>query len=1806
MSQANSVSVDNVRHRSARAVEYYKQRVLPIYQDKRDQSPSSRQRHHYGSEDNLNGLTSGPGDIKGGDKNRHVGFKDSGDKEPASHNGESWLVRGGHRATFHGTHSNSSWNKGNNRSETSSRADHSHSKSVQKPKQTPESSVMSSSVGSSGNSSTKRFSRGLYRSNSNLEMDSIEYIDADDVHNRSIHRDYGSTSSLDIMGTSTSSDSFFAMLKDFKDVNIDQRSPAPAKLSELLKGGFDVKANNIRDRHFEKASNGSVPIDKVVGEDDVDSPRTKSKFKHKDRKSRAKSITAETRPQGLLNKLRGKTDVESGAKTPENVDIDLRAEERLRCKAINHYDCQSLGFSIQDVVDRQHQALTKNMSTGASAASANRNSFAADKDAPDILEDTDDGDNKSNGLVLSCPFFRNETGGEEERTISLGRTTVSKSPSLPNNMSQSAITTIPSRSPACCGLSILDSAPTPSGIILPHVVLHRGHVIEGDDRGATYYRHFFYGYDHQNYFGIDENLGPVAVSLRREKLEDRENNLGKAEYGQYQYRIIFRTSQLVTLRGSILEDAIPSSGGRLSTTRGLPIKDILDFSLPELQASCLKQSLSSQKTSDQLLRLDEQGISKTYKIGVMYCRSGQSTEEEMYNNEHSGPAFEEFLNCIAQKVRLKGFEKYRAQLDNKTDSTGTHSYYATFSNCEIMFHVSTLLPFTPSNKQQLLRKRHIGNDIVTIVFQEPGALPFTPKVVRSQFQHAFIIVRCHNPCTENVHYSVAVSRSKDVPPFGPHIPENAFFSKSQDFADFLLAKLINAEHAAHKSEKFLAMATRTRTEYLKDLALNHVTSNTPDTGSKLSKFGLGSGKKREKSKQKVIPDMFSSGAISWSIIAEDFGQSTQVDGILGISDEVLVITEESSKLVIFTVHCGAIIGWTSQATSVKVFYNQGESVLFKPQSGEMEEQNEICTRLQAVSQGCETLDMTLRRNGLGQLGFHIQTEGIVTDVEARGFAWEAGLRKGSRLVEICKISSATLTHEQMVDLLRTSVTVKVVVIHPLDDGTPRGVATLHTNCHYSSLTTLNAAMQANEHVQQRQKEASTNFSKSTEYIPKTGRETPTRKSANSDDFLFTDSSSINLAGSLDHLHLRGEVSKIISTVTEHNLLHQRELSRMSSGSNDSYHLREISLSTDAMAKEQKRESRMSSSSSEQGPGSPPIHTENTKVIYETQRGCLTLPLQKKTGQTRGDMRASPLKGLSPQYREFRQGISNISSASPGLHHAFTEPVLSKSSVDEGYGTSQHMSRHGSDLMTTRTEDVRHERTGSKDNGDYALIGVYVELDRLGFFSGASAKQWNSASARQNQGLSRRWNESNSSGDSSNYGGSYIHLSDSAPSVTSGQSSSQGQGQNNTTYQLPKKSSLPSDIDAAVAAVKHGNFSLELMKQSQNTKYLLSQGQGGVSQPDRSIGNSQTSSVNLSDTSFSSGSSHNSANALFNNRGQGQTDHPAAGYKISLEDTNRKRSDSASANSKGRPVGVLQGRHQLQSNSPLSSENSSPRSSHKNLSGMSSEESLNTRLRPGVTTKMTRAQATNNLEEELMRLIDPDITNTELRGVMLNAGVKPKTAKLKRTMSEESLHSLKGATLSSSLDNNMADVIFSSTTPSYKQDKARRLSPNTNTMLDSLTKASVKPGPNVPLPDSTAGLEWSSLVNVATKAIEGTGPEGKGAKAKVPPTAEVKEDKSVKEPAKKSVLNCPTNYSSNTPVWRPVVPNPQQRITELENKVAQLEHDLNKEKQENAALEAEVQELKHENVRLQEESQTAAAQLRKFTEWFFNTIDRQNP
>ncbi|XP_044291513.1 signal-induced proliferation-associated 1-like protein 1 isoform X2 [Varanus komodoensis] len=872
----------------------------------------------------------------------------------------------------------------------------------------------------------KALRRIRQRSNSDITLSELDIDSFDECispsykSGPSLHREYGSTSSIDKQGTS--GESFFDLLKDYKDEKSDQRVSSTSKFSGLL-----IASGS-------KGSGFSLDV--------IDGPITQREnlqlFKEREKplKRRSKSETGDSSIFRKLRNAKGEGDLGKSSDLE-----DSRSEDSVRpwtCpKCFAHYDVQSILFDLNEVAVNRHNVIKRrNTTTGASAAAvaslasgplSHSASFNSPMGSTEDLNskgslNMDQGDDKSNDLVMSCPYFRNEIGGEGERKISLSK---SNSGSFSGCESVSFESTLSSHC-TNAGVAVLE---VPKENLMLHLDRVKRYIVEHVDLGAYYYRKFFYQKEHWNYFGADENLGPVAVSIRREKPEEiRENG------SQYNYRIIFRTSELTTLRGSVLEDAIPSTA-KHCTARGLPLKEVLEHVVPELNIQCLRLAFNTPKVTEQLMKLDEQGLSYQLKVGIMYCKSGQSTEEEMYNNESAGPAFEEFLQLLGERVRLKGFEKYRAQLDTKTDSTGTHSLYTTYKDYEIMFHVSTMLPYTPNNKQQLLRKRHIGNDIVTIVFQEPGAESFSPKNIRSHFQHVFVIVRVHNPCTDNVCYSVAVTRSRDVPSFGPPIPKGITFPKSNVFRDFLLAKVINAENAAHKSEKFRAMATRTRQEYLKDLAEKNVTNTPIDPSGKFPFISLAS-KKKEKSKPHPGVELHSSGAIVWSLRAKDYSKGLDIDCLLGISNEFVVIIEQDTKSVVFSCSCRDVIGWTSTDTSVKIFYERGECVSVESFKNP-EDIKEIVKRLELETKGCESVEMTLRRNGLGQLGFHVNYEGIVADVEPYGYAWQAGLRQGSRLVEICTVAVATLSHEQMIDLLRTSVTVKVVIIPPHEDCTPR-------------------------------------------------------------------------------------------------------------------------------------------------------------------------------------------------------------------------------------------------------------------------------------------------------------------------------------------------------------------------------------------------------------------------------------------------------------------------------------------------------------------------------------------------------------------------------------------------------------------------------------------------------------------------------------------------------------------------------------------------------------------------------------------------
>ena len=152
---------------------------------------------------------------------------------------------------------------------------------------------------------------------------------------------------------------------------------------------------------------------------------------------------------------------------------------------------------------------------------------------------------------------------------------------------------------------------------------------------------------------------------------------------------------------------------------------------------------------------------------------------------------------------------FRGGLDTCHGQTGEYSVYERFQNKEIMFHVSTLLPYNKNDTQQLERKRHIGNDIVTIIFQEENT-PFAPDMIASNFLHSFIVVQKFHDSTHKIKYRVSVVARKDVPHYGPPLSSDCIYENDVVFKEWLLNKLINAEHSCYKAEKFKKLKQRTR------------------------------------------------------------------------------------------------------------------------------------------------------------------------------------------------------------------------------------------------------------------------------------------------------------------------------------------------------------------------------------------------------------------------------------------------------------------------------------------------------------------------------------------------------------------------------------------------------------------------------------------------------------------------------------------------------------------------------------------------------------------------------------------------------------------------------------------------------------------------------------------------------------------------------------------------------------------------------------------------------------------------------------
>ncbi|NWI99247.1 RPGP2 protein, partial [Crypturellus undulatus] len=320
-----------------------------------------------------------------------------------------------------------------------------------------------------------------------------------------------------------------------------------------------------------------------------------------------------------------------------------------------------------------------------------------------------------------------------------------------------------------------------------------GYRLECKGEARAYRRHFL-GKDHLNFYCTASSLGNLILSIKCEEADGTEY-----------LRIILRS------KVKTLHERIPLAG--FSKLPSIPqiAKALCD------DASGLRfNPVLYPKASQMIVSYDEHEVNNTFKFGVIYQKFRQTLEEELFGNNEESPAFKSFLSLLGDTITLQDFKGFRGGLDVSHGQTGAESVFTTFRDREIMFHVSTKLPFTEGDTQQLQRKRHIGNDIVALIFQEENT-PFVPDMIASNFLHAYVVVQLESAQAESPSYRVSVTAREDVPSFGPPLPSPPVFQKSPEFREFLLTKLINAENACCKSDKFAKLEDRTRAALLDNL-----------------------------------------------------------------------------------------------------------------------------------------------------------------------------------------------------------------------------------------------------------------------------------------------------------------------------------------------------------------------------------------------------------------------------------------------------------------------------------------------------------------------------------------------------------------------------------------------------------------------------------------------------------------------------------------------------------------------------------------------------------------------------------------------------------------------------------------------------------------------------------------------------------------------------------------------------------------------------------------------------------------------------
>ncbi|XP_063198957.1 tuberin isoform X4 [Chroicocephalus ridibundus] len=140
--------------------------------------------------------------------------------------------------------------------------------------------------------------------------------------------------------------------------------------------------------------------------------------------------------------------------------------------------------------------------------------------------------------------------------------------------------------------------------------------------------------------------------------------------------------------------------------------------------------------------LDQIPSYDTHKIAVLYVGEGQSNNEiAILSNEHGSYRYTEFLTGLGKLIELKDCQPDKIYLGG-LDVCGEDGQFTYCWHDDIMqaiFHIATLMPTKDLDKYRCDKKRHLGNDFVSIVYNDSGE-EFKLGTIKGQFNFVHVII----------------------------------------------------------------------------------------------------------------------------------------------------------------------------------------------------------------------------------------------------------------------------------------------------------------------------------------------------------------------------------------------------------------------------------------------------------------------------------------------------------------------------------------------------------------------------------------------------------------------------------------------------------------------------------------------------------------------------------------------------------------------------------------------------------------------------------------------------------------------------------------------------------------------------------------------------------------------------------------------------------------------------------------------------------------------------------------------------------